>query len=64
MMTRGRYSTNNQIRFKNSMLKFFFKTSSPFTDCMTEINNTQKDNAKDLDVVMPMLKLIEHSDNY
>ena len=40
------------------------KTCAPFMDCITEINNTQVDNAKDLDVVMPMYNLIEHSDNY
>ena len=31
---------------------------------MTEINNTQVDNAKDIDLVMPMYNLIEYSDNY
>ena len=31
-----------------------FKNCSPFTDCMREINNTQIDNAKYIDVVMPM----------
>ena len=36
----------------------------PFTDCRSEINNTQIDNAKDLDVVMPMYNLIEYSENY
>ena len=30
---------------------------------MTEINNTQIDNAKDIDTVMTMYKLIEYSDN-
>ena len=35
-----------------------------FTDCITEINNTQVDNAKDLDVAMPMYNLTEYSDNY
>ena len=35
-----------------------------FTDCIIEINNTQIDNAKDTDVVMPMYDLIEYSDNY
>ena len=28
------------------------------------INNTQVDNAKDIDIVMPMYNLIEYSDNY
>ena len=31
---------------------------------MNEINNTQVDNAKDIDVVIPMYNLIEYSDNY
>ena len=31
---------------------------------MTEINNAQVDNAKDLDVVTPMYNLIEYSGNY
>ena len=30
---------------------------------MSEINNTQIDNAKDIDVVMPMYNLIKRSDN-
>ena len=41
-----------------------FKDCAPFTDCISEINNTQIDNAKDIDVVMPMYNLIEHSHNY
>ena len=35
-----------------------------FTNCICEINNPQVDNAKDLDIVMPMYNLIEYSDNY
>ena len=32
---------------------------------MSEINNTQAvDNAKDVDIVMPMYNVIEYSDNY
>ena len=27
-------------------------------------NNTQKDNAKEIDIVMPMYNLINYSDNY
>ena len=37
--------------------KVIFKNCAPFTDCITEINNTQVDKAKDLDVVMPMCSL-------
>ena len=31
---------------------------------MSELNNTQIDNAKDIDIVMPMYNLIEYSNNY
>ena len=41
-----------------------FKNLAPFTNCISEINNTQIDNAKDIDIVMPMYNLIEYSDNY
>ena len=36
----------------------------PFTNCISEIINTQVDHAKDIDIVMPMYNLIEYSDNY
>ena len=41
-----------------------FKNCAPFTNCISKINNTQVDNAKDIDVVMSMYNLIEYSDNY
>ena len=41
-----------------------FKKCAPFTDSISEISNTKKDNAKDIDVVMSMHNLIEYSDNY
>ena len=41
-----------------------FKNRAPFTNCISEINNTQIDNAKDIDIVIPMYNLIEYSDNY
>ena len=30
-----------------------FENYAPFTDCISEINNTQIDNAKYIDVLMP-----------
>ena len=36
-----------------------FRNCAPFTDYISEINNTQVDNAKDIDIVMPMYNLIE-----
>ena len=48
----------------NANKKVIFKKCAPFINCISEINNTQIDNAKDLDIVMPMYNLIEYSDNY
>ena len=41
-----------------------FKNCAPFIHCISEINNIQIDNAKDIDIIMPMYNLIEYSDNY
>ena len=41
-----------------------FKNCAPFINCISEINNTQVDNTKDIDIVMPMYNLIKYSDNY
>ena len=46
---------NKGVRFKDCVL---------FADCITEINIIQGDNAKDLDIVMPMYNSIEYGDNY
>ena len=35
-----------------------------FTKCISRINNTDIDNAQDIDIVMPMYNLIEYNDNY
>ena len=41
-----------------------FKNCAPFTNYISEINNTQADNAKDIDIVMSMYNLIEYSNKY
>ena len=48
----------------NTNKKVIFKNCAPFTNCISQINNTQVDNAKDIDIIMPMYNLIEYSDNY
>ena len=40
------------------------KNCPPFTKYISRINNTDIDNAKDFDIIMPMYNLIEYSDNY
>ena len=41
-----------------------FKNYAPFTNCKSEINNTGIDNAKYINIVMPMYNLIKYSDDY
>ena len=48
----------------NNGIRVVFKNCAPFTNCISEINNKQIDNAKYIDVVIPMYNLIEYSDNY
>ena len=48
----------------NTNKKVIFKNCAPFTDCITEINNTQVDDAQKIDIVMPMYNLIEFCDAY
>ena len=38
---------------ENTNKKVIFKNCTAFTNCTSEINNTQVDNAKDIDIVMP-----------
>ena len=44
--------------------KVIFKNCTPFTNCISEINNTQVDDAHDIDVVMPVYILIEYNNIY
>ena len=48
----------------NRNKKAIFKNCASFSDCKGEINNTEIDHAKDIDVAMPMYNLVEYSDNY
>ena len=68
ILVKGTISVNNTAAagaaVNNNNKKVTFKNCAPFTNCISEINNTQIDNAKDIDIVMPMYNLIESSDNY
>ena len=48
----------------NTNKKVIFKNCACFTDCITEINSTQEDDAHKIDVVMPMYNLIEYTNSY
>ena len=68
ILVKGTISVNNTAAAgaaaNNTNKKVIFKDCAPFTNCISEINNTQIGNAKDIDIVMPMYNLIEYSDNY
>ena len=70
ILVKGTITVNNTaaqgaaVNNNNNNKKVIFKNCAPFTNCISEINNTQIDNAKDIDIVMPIYNLIEYSDNY
>ena len=69
ILVKGTITVNNTAAqgaaaANNTNKKVIFKNCAPFTNCISGINNTQIDNAKDIDIVMPMYNLIEYSDNY
>ena len=67
ILVKGTISINKtaaQGAANNTNKKVIFKNCAPFTNCISEINNTQIDNANNIDIVMPMHNLIEYSDNY
>ena len=51
---------NNAKRNK----EVIFKNNAPFINCISKINGVKIDNAKDVDVVMPMYNLLEYRKNY
>ena len=48
----------------NNRKNIKIKNCAPFTKCMSETNDTHRDNTNDIDIVMPMYNLIEYSANY
>ena len=48
----------------NTNKKVIFKNHASFTNCISKIDNTQIDNAENIDIVIPMYNVIEYSDNY
>ena len=68
ILVKGNTTVNNTAAEdadgNNTGKKVIFKNCSPFTDCISKINNTQVGNAKDIDIVIPTYNIIEYSDNY
>ena len=47
------HNTGTVAAPNNRNKKVIFKKCAPFTNCRSEINNTEIDNAKDINIVMP-----------
>ena len=62
ILVKGTITVNNtaaDAAANNTNKKVIFKNCAPFTNCISEINITQVDNAKDIDIVMSMYNLVE-----
>ena len=68
ILVKGTITVNDtavaDVDANNTNKKVIFKNCAPFTNCICEINNTQVDNAKDIDIVMSMHNLMEYNNNY
>ena len=68
ILVKGTITVNNTAAegaaVNNTNKKVIFKNCTSFTKCISEINNTNVDDAKDLDIVMPMYNVIEYSPAY
>ena len=58
----GADNAAKQLDERNKIV--IFKNCAPFTDCLNELNNTQVDNAKYIDAVMPIYNLSQYSNMY
>ena len=54
ILVKGTIALNNtaaaDANGNNTNKRVIFKNCAPFTNCISEINNTQVDNAKDIDL--------------
>ena len=63
--TEGAAAANEAVKWlEKSNNKVITQNCVPFTGWVSEITNTQVDNAKNLNVVMPMYNLTGYSDNH
>ena len=67
ILVKGNISVSNTATegaaVNNTNKKVISENCAPFTNCISKMNNTQIDNAEDVDIVMPMYNLVEYSDN-
>ena len=68
ILVKGNITVNNTAAdgaaANNTNKKVTFNNCAPFINYISKINNKDIDNAKYIDIVMPVYNLIEYSDNY
>ena len=68
ILVKGTIAVNNTAAAdadaNNTNKKVIFKSCAPFTNCISKINNTQVDNAKDIDVIVSTYNLLDYSPAY
>ena len=61
ILVKGTVTVSNALAqstdVNNTNKKAIFKNCAPFVSCITEIKNTQVDNARDINIVMPIYNL-------
>ena len=58
IVVKGNITVSNPNNVKRNKA-VAFKNNAPFINCISNVNGIKSDNAKDLDVVMPMYNLLE-----
>ena len=68
ILVKGTIAVRNMVAagaaVNNTNKKVILKNYNPFTKCISEISNIQVNDTENIDVVMPMCNLREHSDAY
>ena len=57
-------TADNGAAANDTNKKVILQNCDPFTNYISEIDNTKVNNAKDIDIVMPMFNLMKYSGNY
>ena len=61
---KGTITVTNPNNNANFGRRLTLKNNAPFISCISKINSELVENVEDLDIVIPMYNLLEHSKNY
>ena len=64
IVVKGTITVNVTVNAAGYNRKVILNNCTPFTACITKINNTFTSNAEDIDTVIPLHNLLEDNINY